>query len=404
MATAKKPRRTTPASRRKATGPASAKQQPAKKQPAKKQRKAPAKRRTSRRRLYKLSAVVVGLLLAPVATVLVWGALPGPGTGRQVELDWPAAPQSASEAARRLADAGLLTSPRLFAAYFTLVRPSLELSPGPHLLDDRLTPKGLVQRLARLAARPRTHVTIPEGYNYLQIAQRLQQLGICSAGAFQRTATDRALLAELRIPGRSAEGYLFPARYGFPLDSDPAVVLRRLVHTTRNRLRKLDQLHEGALKRLENQRGWTEYQVLTLASIIEKETGKSSERRIVASVYFNRLDDPDFRPLYTLQADPTAGYGCLVEPAAATSCAGYSGHITPAMLRDPDNPYNTYRHAGLPPGPIANPGTGALAAVIEPAHTDYLFFVAHGGGGHTFSRTFDEQNAAIQRGRRDAGP
>ncbi len=346
---------------------------------------------------------MLALLVTPVAALLVWAVLPGPGSGRHVELDWPATPISARAAGETLARSGLTSSPRLFAAYLALVRPPHGLAGGPHLLDDRLSPRDLLQRLARLPSRPKVHVTIVEGYNYLQVAQRLQHLGICPANAFQQVVRDRALLQSLRIRGPSAEGYLFPATYAFQVDSDPVQVLRRLVSQTRHRLAKLDRLHGGALSRLEEQRGWSEREVLTFASIIEKETGKADERRTVASVYFNRLDDPDFRPRHTLQADPTAGYGCLVDPEAAASCAGYSGRITPAMLRDPDNPYNTYRHPGLPPGPIANPGEASIAAVIDPAHTKYLFFVANGSGRHTFSRTFEEHNAAIRHSRHDAG-
>lgn len=392
---ARRPRTATKAKKKKTASP---------KRKAVAQRKASAKRRAPRRRFYRRAAIVLGVLLSPVVALLVWGSLPGPGKGRQVALDWPANPTTARAAGERLERAGLVTSPRLFAAYLWLVRPSLALAGGAHLLNDRLPPRDLVQRLARLPARPKVHVTIPEGYNYLQVGARLQHLRICSVGAFGRVVTSRAILDSLRIHGPSAEGYLFPATYAFHVDSDPVLVLRRLVHQTRHRLKKLDRLHRGALSRLEDERGWGEHEVLTLASIIEKETGHADERPKVASVYYNRLDDPDFRPLHTLQADPTAGYGCLVDPEAAASCAGYSGRITPAMLRDPNNPYNTYRHPGLPPGPIANPGEQSIAAVIEPAHTDYLFFVANGGGGHTFSRTFGEHNAAIRRGRHDGGP
>lgn len=370
-----------------------------------KRRKAPAKRRARpRRRYYGLAGAGLAVLLAPIVTVLVWGALPGPGTGRQVELDWPETPTSASSAGERLERAGLIKSPRLFAAYLVLVHPSLARAPGPHLFADSLPPRDLVRRLARLGSRPKVRLTVPEGYNYIQVGQRLQQRGVCSARAFGQAVTNRTLLESLRISGPSAEGYLFPATYTFRVDDDPKRVLQRLVGQTRRRLRKLDRLHRGALSRLEKQRGWSEHELLTLASIIERETGHSGERRKVASVYYNRLDDPDFRPLHTLQADPTAGYGCLVQPDAAASCAGYSGRITPAMLRDPDNPYNTYRHPGLPPGPIASPGERSIAAAIDPAHTDYLFFVANGAGGHTFSRTFNEHNAAIRQSRHDAGP
>jgi UPF0755 protein len=97
-----------------------------------------------------------------------------------------------------------------------------------------------------------------------------------------------------------------------------------------------------------------------------------------------------------LQSDPTAGYGCLIGAGNATSCAGYAGKITPEMLRDTQNPYNTYRHPGLPPGPIGNPGEGAIEAVLAPTQSDYLYFVADGRGRHRFSRSFEEHRRAIQ--------
>jgi UPF0755 protein len=113
-------------------------------------------------------------------------------------------------------------------------------------------------------------------------------------------------------------------------------------------------------------------------------------------VFRNRLSYPDFRPARSLQSDPTAAYGCLVDPTLG-SCRDYAGKILPTMLRDDQNPYNTYRHPGLPPGPIGNPGLRALEATLSPATTDYLFFVAAGNGRHTFSRTLEEHETAIHR-------
>jgi UPF0755 protein len=132
-----------------------------------------------------------------------------------------------------------------------------------------------------------------------------------------------------------------------------------------------------------------------LASIIEKEAGKADEKPLIASVFLNRLLDPTFRPLRMLQSDPTATYGCLVQTPPPESCT--PGRPTPAMLRDTTNPYNTYRRAGLPPGPISSPGEGAIRAVLAPAKTDYLYFVAQGGGRHRFSRTFSEHRGAIEQ-------
>ena len=112
-------------------------------------------------------------------------------------------------------------------------------------------------------------------------------------------------------------------------------------------------------------------------------------------MFSNRLFDPDFTPR-RLQADPTVAYGCLVAPDTTPSCRDFDGrHVTPAMVRDPDNPYSTYKHEGLPPGPICNPGLSALLAVLSPAQHDYFYFVAKGGGRHAFSHSLHEHNRNI---------
>jgi len=143
------------------------------------------------------------------------------------------------------------------------------------------------------------------------------------------------------------------------------------------------------------EQGLSAHDVVVLASIIEKEAAKADEKPLIASVFLNRLVDPTFRPLHMLQSDPTASYGCLVQQPMPDSCT--PGRPTPAMLRDATNPYNTYRHPGLPPGPISSPGEAAIRAVLKPAATDYLYFVAQGGGRHRFSRTFSEHRGAIEQ-------
>ena len=147
-------------------------------------------------------------------------------------------------------------------------------------------------------------------------------------------------------------------------------------------------------------RGWGESEILTLASIVEKEAQVDEERPIIASVFFNRLDDESFRPRRMLQSDPTAGYGCLVLGETIPSCRDYQQRIVPAILRDASNPYNTYRHPGLPPGPIANPSEASVLAVLTPAKTNYLFFVATGNGRHRFSSSYEEHESHV----RGAGP
>jgi UPF0755 protein len=336
--------------------------------------------------------VALALLLALLGGFVLWARSAGPGTGRRVTI--AIGPElSASEVSERLASAGLIARPFLFGVYLRFLSP--EVAPGRHLLRDDLGPRALAQRLTRSPARPSVKVTIPEGFTHRQLALRLAELEVCVAVDFEKAVFDAALLGELGVPGPSAEGRLFPATYDLPVDSDPANVVRALVRETDKRLTRLEAKHPGARARLKAELGFDDQAILTLASIVERESADPSERPLVASVFFNRLRDANFRPLRTLQSDPTAAYGCLVEPANAPSCAGFHGSVTPAMLRDAQNRYNTYRHPGLPPGPIANPGEGALSAVLAPATTDYLYFVANGRGRHRFSRTFEEHRKGI---------
>jgi UPF0755 protein len=341
---------------------------------------------------------LLGLGVAlPAGLLLFWATRPGPGDGRKIATRIPANVPSA-ELAEQLAALGLIDSPLLFEIYAGWLAPSVAPSPGPHLFETATSPRKLLQRLARLPTRPAVRVTIPEGYTYLQIAERLEKQGICLAQDFRERARDAALLGRLGIRGDSAEGYLFPATYELFVDADPEQLVVQLATETKKRLDRLDAATGGALGRLGAARGWTEREVLTLASVVERESGAPDERPQIASVFYNRLDDPNFRPARRLQSDPTAAYGCLVMPERIPSCAGFRGRVTPEMLRDPENPYNTYRIAGLPPGPIANPGEGALRAVLEPAATDFLYFVLGPDGRHRFGRSFEEHRRAIEGG------
>jgi len=318
----------------------------------------------------------------------------GPGPGARRLLDLPSG-LSAGELSERLMAAGLARSGSALAWYLRLTR--THAVPGPHLLRDDLSPRELAQRLTRSPGRAFVKVTIPEGWQHRQIAERLAELEVCPAPDFGKAVFDPALLRELHLRGASSEGFLFPATYELQVDSEPATVVRLLVAEARKRLVRVAQREPGAVERLAKSDGFDEHDIVTLASIVEREAADPAEHPLIASVFFNRLHDPTFRPLRSLESDPTAGYGCLVEPGLAPSCAGFRGQITPALLRDPRNRYNTYRHPGLPPGPISNPGEHALMAVLAPASTDYLYFVASGQGHHTFSKTFAEHRNAITR-------
>jgi UPF0755 protein len=260
-----------------------------------------------------------------------------------------------------------------------------------------MTPAQVLQRIAYGFGAASLRVVLPEGYSRYDIGERLARFGICGASAFIEATEDAALLAELGVAGPSAEGYLFPDTYSLREGSDPRNVVRRLVERGREQTQQLFAESSAALAEL-NALGIDAHDVVTLASIVEKEAGVAEERPIIAGVFLNRLKDPKFTPK-RLQADPTVIYGCRAQPSLV-SCNAFDPKkpkLTRAMLADGDNRYNTYRLEGLPPGPISNPGRAALRAVLAATRHDYLYFVAKGGGRHAFSATLDAHNAAVQR-------
>lgn len=358
----------------------------------------------------KALALFVGLAATLVSALLVWSLLPSPSHDAVVSEDETAPKDAApaavtvrlesadkAEAVELLAAAGVLDSPRLMGIYLRFLLPTVTLEPGEHLLRKGLSPRELAARLARLPGRTGAKLVVPEGWHRKKIAARLEKSEICRAESFLRATEDRALLERLGVSSTTAEGYLFPATYELGHNTAPSEVVSRMVKETRRRLETLLAKHPGALERLRERHGFGEAELLSLASIVERETSVAAERPLIASVFLNRLSAKDGETRGRLQSDPTAAYGCEFEPERAPSCATYDGKVGPSLLRDPENRYNTYRHPGLPPGPIASPGLASLEAVLAPADSDYLFFVADGSGKHAFSRTFEEHQSAVAR-------
>jgi UPF0755 protein len=295
---------------------------------------------------------------------------------------------------------GLVENETAMALYLRATGAHTRFVPGPHLLRGG-SPEELVALLARDEDRPTIKVTLPEGFHRFDVATRLEKNGVAPRSAFLAATTDGALLTELGLGGAtSAEGYLFPATYELYRDADPAAVVRRLVGEALRRWDVLSKGTSGSGLAFAAELGWERAELVTLASIVEKEAVVDDERPLIASVFFNRLRDPSFRPK-RLQSDPTASYGCVAEPERAPSCASYAGKPTPAVNHDAANRYSTYTQSGLPPGPIANPGEASLRAVLAPATTRSFYFVAKGGGRHTFSETLDAHNDAVRRQRDD---
>jgi UPF0755 protein len=224
-------------------------------------------------------------------------------------------------------------------------------------------------------------VTLPEGVDLRKIARILSRKLDFDSTGFMAAASDSRLLLRHGIKAKNAEGYLFPGTYDFAWASSPEEAAGFLVH----RFRKF---YSDSLKTVAASRGLNETELLTMASIVEAETPLDREKPIVASVYLNRL-----KKNMRLQADPTVQY----------ALGGTARRLYYTDL-GADSPYNTYRHNGLPPGPICNPGAASILAVLQPASSQFLYFVATGTGGHNFAESLKEHNENIikyRRARRD---
>jgi UPF0755 protein len=338
----------------------------------------------------------VGAIVAMAAIYLyiVYPATKGPSAGREVEFE-VLGDESAESLARRLEGAGVVRQPLVLAIYVRATGGMDAIASGTHLLSDDASPRELLALLRRSTWLPRRKVTIVEGFTVFDIAKRLQANRVCSAKRFLEVAREPAVLKEHGLGG-SVEGFLFPATYEFLPNSHPASVIQRMKVEFDKRYESLRTKHATEVAARASELGWTMREFVTLASMIEKEAVVDDERSIIASVFLNRLRDSNFRPRL-LQCDPTAGYGCLVAEPPLASCAGYTGKITHELLADPDNAYNTYKHEGLPPGPICNPGAKSLEAAMTPATTKYFYFVAKGAGRHAFSETYAGHTANIRQ-------
>lgn len=260
------------------------------------------------------------------------------------------------------------------------------LRAGKFVLTDDMTPESVIDALTHKAIYKGARVTIPEGFNLGQIAGALEDAGVVSQEMFFLAAWDKELMKELGIPGNTAEGYLFPDTYFFEPDSDPRSVVRRMYGNFEARASHLFSA------------GRERHPTVILASIVQSEAKAEDEMPVVAGVYRNRLDGKDF-PSRLLQADPTVAYGCeagIRPDPVAPSCKGFVGKLTRDHLNDEENPFNTYRHPGLPPGPICAPGYLALQAAASPKQVPYLYFVAGPLGRHRFAATLEEHNANVE--------
>jgi len=282
-------------------------------------------------------------------------------------------PGSSSRAiARTLQHEGIIRNYYAFLL-LTLLEGRHKLKAGEYSFEHPATAFEIYDRLIRGDVYVRV-VPIPEGYNMFDIAQALDNAHICSKQDFLAVAKDPSLVHDLDPQAPSLEGYLFPDTYRLGRTQNPREIAMEMV----KRFRK-----EAAAIGLTSDI----HRVVTMASIIEKETAMKAERPLVAGVFENRL-----AKRIGLATDPSVIYAALL-------AGRYNGVIHQSDLAY-DSPYNTYKYGGLPPGPIANPGRESLLAAMNPQKTDYLYFVANNQGGHNFARTLDEHNRNVTSYRR----
>ncbi|MGA2597744.1 MAG: endolytic transglycosylase MltG [Bryobacteraceae bacterium] len=279
--------------------------------------------------------------------------------------------------ANQLARTGVIQSSWQFLLA-RAIRPSATLQAGEYRFAASSSVWTVYDRIAR-GDIFYYELTVPEGSNMFDIAAGIEHLGIIPAADFLRAAQNPAMIHDIAPEAPTLEGYLFPSTYRLTRHITAAEICKLMTETFRKQWRQLATHAQGKPVN----------QIVTLASLVEKETAVPAERPTVAGVYENRL-----RAGMALDCDPTTIYAALLEHR-------YRGTIYRSDLESL-NPYNTYKHAGLPPGPIANPGAASLEAALAPAGTPYLYFVARGdgSGGHRFSSTIEEHERAVQQYRR----
>ncbi len=320
-------------------------------------------------------ALVAGAVAAAAAVVAVWVAL------TIFSAPWPQHPTSVVIAegssvgaiAEQLHREGVLKYPAALRLLVRLRGASSQLHAGEYTFAPHLSAEAILQRLLIGGIAPYARVTIPEGFTARQIARRLAAAGLGDERVYERIF----LHTPLTIDGQrttNMEGFLFPDTYEFEHHAGPRENAARMVAEFVRRLPPDAVERAHAL-------GMTIPQVVTVASLIEREAKADGERALMAGIYYHRL-----RLGMPLEVDATIEYAL-------------SAHHAVVTYRDLaiDSPYNTYRHAGLPPTPIANPGTASLRAAFEPQASPYLYYVYRGQGRHAFARTLAEQQANIAR-------
>lgn len=278
--------------------------------------------------------------------------------------------------ARDLQDRGVLKSAEAFQVYARFTRQIPKVKAGEYQFTTAMTPPQVMKVITsgQSVQRP---ITIPEGFSVFEIADLIEAKGFAKRSDIIRLAFDKKFVKKvLGEEQASLEGYLYPETYKFTKYMGPEKILAAMVRNFKENFAEIPKPYPF---------GWTPHQVVTMASIIEKETGAPHERQLISSVFSNRI-----KKNMRLQTDPTIIYAKALQ----------MGKIVIDIKKSDlslNHPYNTYKRAGLPPGPISNPGKEAMKAAVNPAITNFLYFVSQNDGTHIFSETYEKHVNAVRK-------
>ena len=267
---------------------------------------------------------------------------------------------------------GVLGNERMFYLYAKIKGMQSKAKAGEYMIEPTMSTNEILELLVK-GSVINYRITVPEGYNLYQIADILNEKKIIKREEFIKKAKDKKLMSKLNIKSVSFEGYLYPETYFLFKGMKAEEVIKQMVN-------RFHTVFTDDLKKKSKAKGFTVEEVVTLASVIEKETGNPDERPLISAAFHNRL-----KKRMRLQSDPTTIYGIFET---------FDGNLRRKDLRQ-KTPYNTYRINGLPLGPIANPGIESIKAVLNPAAVDYIYFVSMNNGSHVFAKTLKEHNRNV---------
>jgi len=328
------------------------------------------------RKILLLTVIFISLCIVAVAAFLLdlhyYAEQPAGLESDEVVVDIPVG-QPFKKTTQILFKSNIINRPFKFNLVARLKGFDKRLKAGEYVLCACMSPLQILEKLAKGEVKL-YKITIPEGFNIFQIAELIAGNGFDNKSAFIEAASNADLARKYGIEGETFEGYLFPETYYFPKNSTPESIIASMV-------KQFWLVFGAAWQERSKQLGFSAHQIVTLASIIEKETSNPAERPLISSVFHNRL-----RMKMRLESDPTVIYGLK----------DFDGNLKRKHL-ETATPYNTYKTAGLPAGPIANPGKASLEAALYPADTKFIYFVSKKNKTHHFSTNLEDHNLAVRK-------